>query len=102
MPKKQYLVALSEVERARLRALVGRGVASARTLTHARILLKADRGAGGPGWADQAAFMRARNVRQADVADVIASASAGPPWATLSVTPVERLMRVVLRSLTDS
>jgi transposase len=51
---KKYVVMLSEVERAELRTLVGRGVAPARTLTHARILLKADRGAAGPGWTDEA------------------------------------------------
>jgi hypothetical protein len=51
---KKYLVTLSEAERARLRTLVGQGRAPARQLTHARILLKADRGAGGAGWADQA------------------------------------------------
>ncbi|HET9974722.1 MAG TPA: helix-turn-helix domain-containing protein [Streptosporangiaceae bacterium] len=51
---QQHVVMLSEAERARLRTLVGRGVAPARTLTHARILLKADRGAGGPGWTDAA------------------------------------------------
>ena len=50
----KYAVTLSEAERAGLRTLVGRGVAPARTLTHARILLKADRGEGGPGWTDEA------------------------------------------------
>src|SRR5262247_1735654 len=34
--------------------LAGRGAASARKLTHARILLKADQGPDGPGWVDQA------------------------------------------------
>ena len=51
---KKYLVALSEAERARLRSLVGSGSAPARRLTHARILLKADRGEGGAGWTDEA------------------------------------------------
>ena len=51
---KKYVVALSEAERARLRTLVGRGTGAARTLTHARILLKADQGEGGPGWTDAA------------------------------------------------
>lgn len=53
MPKK-YLVVLSEAERARLRTLVGQGMAPARELTHARILLKANTGEGGAGWTDQA------------------------------------------------
>ncbi len=37
-----------------MRALVGSGSAPARMLTRARILLKADHGEGGPGWADAA------------------------------------------------
>lgn len=49
-----YRVVLSEEERAELRDLVGSGVASARMLTRARILLKANHGEGGPGWADAA------------------------------------------------
>ena len=52
--KSKYSVCLSEEERARLRTLVGRGTAPARQLAHARILLKADQGDGGPGWNDQA------------------------------------------------
>ncbi len=69
MPKKQYLVALSEAERARLRTLVGQGQAPARTLAHARILLKANRGEGGPGWTD-AAIAAALEVGRATVARV--------------------------------
>jgi hypothetical protein len=49
-----YRVHLTEEERAHLRGLVGGGVAPARTLTRARILLKADHGRGGPGWSDAA------------------------------------------------
>lgn len=45
---------LTEAERARLRALVGSGVAPAQMLTRARILLKADQGEGGAAWADAA------------------------------------------------
>ncbi len=47
-------VVLTEAQRAELRGLVGAGVAPARTITRARILLKADHGEGGPGWADAA------------------------------------------------
>jgi hypothetical protein len=50
----KYEVRLSDEERARLRTLVGRGVAIARRLTHARILLKADHSDAGPGWTDAA------------------------------------------------
>jgi len=52
--KSKYAVYLSELERAQLRTLIGHGVAPARELTHARILLKADQGEGGPGWNDTA------------------------------------------------
>jgi hypothetical protein len=48
----KYAVKLTEGERARLRTLVGSGAAPARLLTHARILLKANQGEGGPGWTD--------------------------------------------------
>ena len=44
MPRKQHVVRLTPAERAEVRALVGAGVAPARTQTHARILLKRDAG----------------------------------------------------------
>lgn len=69
MPKKQYVVTLSEVERARLRTLSGGGVAPASALTHARVLLKANQGEGGPGWTD-AAIAGALEIGQATVARV--------------------------------
>lgn len=49
-----YRVSLTPEQRAELRTLVGSGVAPARTLTRARVLLKADHGEGGPGWSDAA------------------------------------------------
>ena len=52
--KSKYAVYLSEAERAHLRTLIGVGTAPARALAHARILLKADQGEGGPGWNDTA------------------------------------------------
>lgn len=51
---KRYVVRLSSEERRRLQELIGAGVASARALAHARILLKADQGPDGPGWTDAA------------------------------------------------
>lgn len=54
MRKSKYAVYLSEAERAHVRTLLGRGEAPARRLTHARILLKANQGEGGPGWTDAA------------------------------------------------
>lgn len=49
-----YRVHLSDEQRAELRGLVGSGIAPARQLTRARILLKADHGDGGSGWSDAA------------------------------------------------
>lgn len=50
--KKKYIVTLMETERQMLQAMLSRGKAAARKLVHARILLKADAGSGGPGWTD--------------------------------------------------
>jgi transposase len=54
MPQKKYLVTLTVEERRDLAKLVSAGKRSARTLTHARILLKADQAEGGPAWEDAA------------------------------------------------
>jgi len=48
MPKKKYIVNLTSEEREALDTLISSGVASARKLTRARILLKADE-----GWTDR-------------------------------------------------
>jgi transposase len=69
MRKTKYAVDLTEAERARLRTLIGRGAAPARALTHARILLKANQGEGGPAWTD-AAIAGALEVHPATVARV--------------------------------
>lgn len=61
-----YRIALTEEQRAELRGLVGSGTASARMLTRARILLKADHGEGGPGWSD-AAIVGALDVNASTV-----------------------------------
>jgi hypothetical protein len=47
MRQPKDAVMLTEEERARLRTLVGAGVAPARMLTRARVLLKANQDAGG-------------------------------------------------------
>ncbi len=52
MPKK-YIVKLKSAEREHLSELVQNGHASAKTLSHARILLKADAAQGQPHWTDQ-------------------------------------------------
>ncbi len=50
---KTYVVRLDAAERLVLGDLVSTGTAAARTLTHARVLLKADVGPDGPGWTDR-------------------------------------------------
>ena|SRR5579884_1621237 len=50
---KRYRVQLADEERGYLEALLRVGKAAARTLTHARILLKADEGPAGPNWTDE-------------------------------------------------
>src|ERR687898_105910 len=67
--RKRYVVVLSEEERARLHTMIGRGVARASALTHARILLKANQGEAGPGWSD-AAIGAALEVNPATVARI--------------------------------
>src|SRR5712671_2152588 len=50
---KLYRVKLTPEERAQLLELLSKGKAAARTLTHARILLKADEGEAGPRLSDE-------------------------------------------------
>ena len=52
MAAKKFIVELDTDERARLNALISKGKASAKVILKARILLKADRAEGGPGWLD--------------------------------------------------
>jgi transposase len=54
MPQKKYLVTLTAEERQHLGKLLSAGKRSARALTRARILLKADQADGGPAWEDAA------------------------------------------------
>lgn len=68
MPKK-YPVRLTAAERAQLDTLIASGHASARTLTHARILLKADEAEGGPTWKN-AAIAEALEVSELTVTRV--------------------------------
>src|SRR5918911_2563608 len=51
-PVKLYRVKLTPEERSRLHELLSKGKTAARTLTHARILLKADEGEAGPRLTD--------------------------------------------------
>ena len=49
----KFAVTLTAEERATLTHLITTGRAAARTLTHARVLLKADAAPGGPAWTDE-------------------------------------------------
>lgn len=50
---KKYIVQLDPEQRQMLESLLSGGKESARSQSHARILLKADQGAQGPGWSDE-------------------------------------------------
>ena len=67
--RKRHIVVLSEEERAQLHTMIGRGIAAASVLTHARILLKANQGEAGPSWTD-AAIAVAVEVNPATVARI--------------------------------
>jgi len=86
----KYAVKLSEAERAQLRTLIGRGTAPARQLTRARILLKANQGAGGPGWTD-AAIAGALDVHSATVSRVRREYVTQGMRAALERTPPDRV-----------
>ena len=53
MPLPQYIVRLTGEERTELEDRIHTGKRAASVLIHARILRKADVGAGGPGWDDE-------------------------------------------------
>jgi transposase len=67
--RKQYPVILTTPERDQLKRMLAAGTESARKLTHARILLKADQGLDGPGWVDHA-IAEAVEVSQPTIARV--------------------------------
>jgi transposase len=50
--KDKFVVRLTAAQRSQLEQMIAAGRHAAASLVHARILLKADTGAGGPGWAD--------------------------------------------------
>lgn len=50
---KKYIVQLDPEQRRMLESILTAGKEAARSQTHARILLKADQGAQGPGWTDE-------------------------------------------------
>jgi hypothetical protein len=87
---KIYAVSLSEAERLLLHRTVSRGTASARTITRARILLKADDGEAGPACTDtviaealEVSVRTIERLRERAVTDGVAAAlHARPPAAT--------------------
>src|SRR5688500_6364956 len=66
---QKYVVILTDAERADLERLIAAGTAPARKLAHARVLLKADKGPGGPGWVD-AAIAEAVKISQPTIARI--------------------------------
>ncbi len=66
---KKYTVELTAEQREELSHMISTGKASARELTHARLLLKADQGPQGPGWSD-AQIQEALEISAATVARV--------------------------------
>lgn len=82
MPLSKYVVRLTAEERTALESLIHTGAQrAAATLIHARILLKADVGAEGPGWDDEriaeaveCSASTIYRVRQAFVEDGMAAA----------------------------
>jgi transposase len=92
---KRHIVVLSEEERARLHTMIGRGVAPASVLTHARILLKANQGEARPGWTD-AAIAEALEVHPATVARIRSQYVAAGLDAALHRKPPRREYRRTL------
>ena len=90
--RKQHVVVVSELERARLHTLIGQGSAPARALTHARILLKANQGEAGPGWRDRA-IAAALEVHHTTVARVRQQYAAGGLEAAVNRKAPEREYR---------
>jgi hypothetical protein len=66
---KKYIVELTAAQCEELSHMISTGKASARELTHARILLKADQGPEGPGWSD-AQIQEALEISASTVARV--------------------------------
>src|ERR1051325_5812247 len=66
---QKYVVILTEAERAHLEQLMAMGTAPARKLAHARVLLKADKGPGGPGWVE-AAIAEAVEISQPTISRI--------------------------------
>jgi hypothetical protein len=66
---KKYIVELTAAQREELSHMISTGKTSARELTPARMLLKADQGPEGPGWSD-AKIQEALEISASTVARV--------------------------------
>jgi len=91
MPAKKYIVELNADERERLRTLISKGKAPAKTILKARILLKADQARGGPNWRD-AEIIKALDTNLSMVSRVretlVIEGLDAVPLVTLVVVPV--------------
>jgi len=67
---KKYIVRLTSDEQTQLSQMIRSGKAAARTLLHARILLKADTDSAAPAWWSDEAISEALEVHSATVARV--------------------------------
>ncbi len=94
-PSNKHSIRLSDGERRTLRRLLSVGTAPARTLTHARILLKADAAPNGPAWTD-AQIREACDVGLATIARVRHAFVTGGLDAALHRKPTTRQYRRVL------
>ena len=66
MPRKKYIVTLTDQERSSLEELTTKGKAAAYKVNHARILLLADTNRSGGGWKDQD-ISEALNISRATI-----------------------------------
>ena len=94
-PSRKHAVHLTDAERRALRRLVASGTASARTLSHARILLKADASPTGPAWTDERIRV-ACEVSLATILRVRRACATGGLDAALQRAPTTRQYRRAL------
>jgi hypothetical protein len=95
IPSHKHTVHLSDGQRRTLRRLLSAGTAPTRTLSHARILLKADAAPGGPAWTDTA-IRAACDVGLATIARVRQAFVIGGLDAALHRKPTTRQYRRAL------
>jgi hypothetical protein len=81
--------------------MLGRGEALARRLTHARILLKANQGEGGPGWSD-AAIAAALEIHPDTVARVRRAYVSGGLEAALARKTPDRVYARTLDGVAEA